>query len=426
IQADFGYIEQNVNGTHNTPLHRLRSNAYKTFETLPFPTVRNEEWKYTNVMQLVGKSYSSQFTASKHQHIADAGIPGIETNIAVMVNGKLDLQNSMLSLPDGVVCMDIHQAYSEHQQLINERLGALVPHDTNAFTASNTACTDSGLFVLIPKGVTVDEPLLILHVIDATEQNMFVQPRLLVIAGENSELTIITRTVTHGTNSSLTNSVIESYAAANARLSMVTLQDDADSASSITTHNLDQKRGSVVNLITVTLSGQIIRNTVGTRLSESGSEAHMYGLYCVGGTTLVDNHTVMDHAMPHCHSNELFKGILADKSQGVFNGKIFVREDAQKTLAYQSNKNILLSESANVNTKPQLEIFADDVKCSHGCTVGQLDEESIFYLRARGLSEQSAKALLLIAFAEDITSQISNEPLRNFINEKIEQRLGIA
>jgi Fe-S cluster assembly protein SufD len=184
-----------------------------------------------------------------------------------------------------------------------------------------------------------------------------------------------------------------------------------------------QEAHSVSRGMTVSLGGAIVRNDVVALLTESGCEANMLGVYCINGTTLVDNHTVMDHRVAHCLSNELFKGIVSDSAHGVFNGKIFVRQDAQKTLAYQSNRNIVLSDTASVNTKPQLEIFADDVKCSHGCTVGTIDEEAMFYAQARGIGKEEARALLLAAFMEDVTNNIPHEHLRAVINERIESRL---
>ncbi|MFN8367854.1 MAG: Fe-S cluster assembly protein SufD [Candidatus Kapaibacterium sp.] len=422
IVADYSAKAEHLNGFAGSRFHVLRQQAFEQLSTQSFPTVKNEEWKYTNVQALVAQTYTTPETTIAS--VDEYCIPDMECIKVVFVNGEFSATLSdSLSDIHGLTAGSLHNEYASNKEVIDEKLGTAVNTETNAFTTANTAVMNDGLFVNVAKNTIVEKPLYVLSIVDATAGNTLVQPRHLLLFGENSQATVIFRTVTLGANSSVTNQIVECFAERAAIVNCYVVQDDSENASIINTHNTHQNANSVLNIVTVSLSGAIIRNTVGTKLNEQNTEAHMYGLYVTDGKTHVDNHTVMDHAVANCHSNELYKGILDGNSQGVFNGKIFVREDAQKTLAYQSNRNILLSNTATVNTKPQLEIWADDVKCSHGCTVGQLDEEALFYLRARGIGERNAKALLLTAFAEDITEKISIEALRNFINSKIEQRL---
>lgn len=422
IVADYSAKAEHLNGFAGSRFHVLRQQAFEQLSTQSFPTVKNEEWKYTNVQALVAQTYTTPETTIAS--VDEYCIPDMECIKVVFVNGEFSatLSDSLADI-HGLTAGSLHNEYASNKEVIDEKLGTAVNTETNAFTTANTAVMNDGLFVNVAKNTIVEKPLYVLSIVDATAGNTLVQPRHLLLFGENSQATVIFRTVTLGANSSVTNQIVECFVERAAIVNCYVVQDDSENASIINTHNTHQNANSVLNIVTVSLSGAIIRNTVGTKLNEQNTEAHMYGLYVTDGKTHVDNHTVMDHAVANCHSNELYKGILDGNSQGVFNGKIFVREDAQKTLAYQSNRNILLSNTATVNTKPQLEIWADDVKCSHGCTVGQLDEEALFYLRARGIGERNAKALLLTAFAEDITEKISIEALRNFINTKIEQRL---
>ena len=241
---------------------------------------------------------------------------------------------------------------------------------------------------------------------------------------KSAKLQIVENYATLGPMDSFTNEVIEIIVDTNAIVEYYKIQSDLITASQVGTTHIRQIGKSYVHTFTVSLNGGMIRNNTDIIMEAAGNEAHMYGLYLLKGRTHVDNHTLVDNTKPNCFSNEFYKGIIDERATGVFSGKIFVRPDAQKTNAYQSNKNILLSDEATVNTKPQLEIFADDVKCSHGCTVGQLDEEALFYLRTRGISREHAQSMLLQAFAADIVEQIKPEPLRKYVEEKIIERLA--
>jgi Fe-S cluster assembly protein SufD len=425
LVRDFEAMEAKLNGSRGTVLHELRKKAIDTFVAQGFPTIRNEEWKYTNVMQIVNKEYVSPTVdeSTLADTVTKNDIFGGSANLVVFVNGHYSSVLSSIKDSTDVVIESLHSAIAKQTENLEERVGSLIDHTTNGFTALNSAFVEDGLYLDIKPNAVVERPIYVLSLLTAESANVLAQPRNIINVGKSSQSTVIFRSVTIGNNLSLVNSGTEIFVAENAQCTVIQIQDDTETASTINTVNADQRRDSVLTVITVSLSGAIVRNTIGTRLSESNSTANMYGVYCLDGNTLVDNHTVMDHAVPNCLSNELYKGILDGKSQGVFNGKIFVRQDAQKTLAYQSNRNILLSDTATINTKPQLEIWADDVKCSHGCAVGQLDENALFYLQARGIPETPAKALLLTAFAEDVTSRIENDVVREFVNSNIESRL---
>lgn len=425
LVRDFEVMEAKLNGTRGTVLHELRKKALDTFVSQGFPTIRNEEWKYTNVMQIVNKEYTTPVVdeSSLADTVKKNDIFGGTANLVVFVNGNYSTELSSIKDDANVVVESLHNAIANQTTGVEERVGSLIDYTTNGFTALNSAFVQDGLYVDIKSNAVIERPIYVLSILTTESSNVLAQPRNFINVGKSSQSTIVFRSVTIGDKLSLVNSGTEIFVAENAHCTVIHIQDDSETASTINTVNADQRRDSVLTIITVSLSGAIVRNTIGTRLSESNSTANMYGVYCLDGNTLVDNHTVMDHAVPNCLSNELYKGILDGKSQGVFNGKIFVRQDAQKTLAYQSNRNILLSDTATINTKPQLEIWADDVKCSHGCAVGQLDENALFYLQARGIPETPAKALLLTAFAEDVTSRIENDVVREYVNSTIESRL---
>jgi Fe-S cluster assembly protein SufD len=288
----------------------------------------------------------------------------------------------------------------------------------------NAAFAAGGVYVKVKKGKKVEHPVVIYHIADASVGFIFSQPRILVNVEQAAEVVILETYKKVGNDDSLTNEVIEICAAQDSIMNYIKIQDEGKGSNHAGTTHIRQLAKCVTHAVTLTLSGNIVRNNLNMVMEAANSESHMYGLYLLNGETLADNHTIVDNQQPNCLSNELYKGIMDEKSTGVFNGKIFVRQDAQKTNAYQSNKNILIGDSASANTKPQLEIFADDVKCSHGCTIGKLDQDAMFYLKARGISELNARALLLHAFAVDILDQIKDEEIRSYADKLISERLS--
>jgi Fe-S cluster assembly protein SufD len=290
--------------------------------------------------------------------------------------------------------------------------------------ALNTALAMHGVFVHVKKGKAIERPILMLHVADARQASPLAQPRHLIIAEENSQVTVVERYVSLGKSTAVVNSVTEVSVAPYAVVDHYSIQEEGEAVSHIGLLQAKQGNNSHFSNTAIFLGDGMVRKNLNISLDGQHSEGYMNGLYLLGNRAHVDNHTMVDHRVPNCYSNELYKGVLDGQSRGVFNGKIFVRQDAQKTNAFQSNNNILLSDKAVVDTKPQLEIWADDVKCSHGATVGTLNEEPMFYLRSRGIPEAKAKALLTFAFAADVLERIKLAPLKAYIATEIAKRLG--
>jgi Fe-S cluster assembly protein SufD len=317
-------------------------------------------------------------------------------------------------------------AKDEYKDIIARHLGHSGKYIKDGIHALNTAFLQEGIFIYVKKGAVLEHPVYIYNITDARSANILSQPRSLIYIGENARVQFVETYATLGLSESFTNEVMEVVVEKDAIVEYYKIQNDAAHNSQVITTHFRQVGKSLVNTVTISLDGSIVRNNLNIAMEAEHSESHFYGLYFLKGKTHVDNHTVVDNVKPHCFSNELYKGIIDDDATAVFNGKIFVQRDAQKTNAFQSNKNILLSDTATVNTKPQLEIFADDVKCSHGCTVGQLDDEGLFYLRSRGINEKAARSLLVHAFAIDILEHIKPEPIRKYVDQLISERLNFS
>lgn len=316
----------------------------------------------------------------------------------------------------------MEEAAIEYKDIVAKHLGHSNRYVNDGIQALNTAFVHNGIFIHIKQGEITEHPVYIYH-ITVSETNLFSQPRILVHAGENAQVQIVETHKSFGNTESFSNQVIEVVLEKAAVVEYYKIQNDKKTTSQVCTTHFRQVGKSYIHAVTISLDGDIIRNNLNVSMEAERSEVHLYGLYFLKGTTHVDNHTVVDNVMPNCESNQLYKGIINDHGTAVFNGKIFVQRLAQKTNAYQSNKNILLSDTATVNSKPQLEIFADDVKCSHGCTVGRLDEEGLFYLRSRGISEKIARSLLVHSFAVDILEHIKLIPVRDYVDALISERL---
>jgi Fe-S cluster assembly protein SufD len=403
-------------------LQARKKEALANFEKLGFPTTKNEEWKYTNITSLLKKDFilSGKTTITK-EDIQPFLLDITEANHIVFVNGNYSKDFSKTISPENSL---IIKNFSDADPAILESyFGKLADANKESFTALNTAFSENGAFIRVPKGKTVEAPVILYFISDARQTDVFTQPRNLFLAEENSQVKIIETFNTIGSNSSFTNSVTEIILRQDAFVDYYKIQNESENGHHVGTTEVLHEAKSNFSSTTITINGGIIRNNLNIELAAEYCESTLYGLYVLKNKQHVDNHTLVDHAKPNCYSNELYKGILDNKSTGVFNGKIFVKPDAQKTNAFQSNKNILLSKDASMNTKPQLEIFADDVKCSHGTTVGQMDEEPLFYLRSRGIREDNAKALLMNAFANDIIEHIKIESLKDKIQHLVFERL---
>ena len=413
-------------------LKSLREQGFEQFSREGLPTIKNEEWKYTSISELFKKEYHLPQAIATHTittaEIESVRLPGAaEANELFFINGKFDASLSVIrSGADELTVLDMEEADATgYHDLIGEHLNKSSQFIKDGLHALNTSFIKGSVFVKVTKNKSLKHPLYVYHLTDTKENHTLAQPRSLVYVEENARVQVVETAATFGSMDSLTNEVIEIVVNENAQVEYYKIQNDVSQASHVGTTHIRQVGKSYVHTVTISLSGGTIRNNIDIIMEKEGNEAHMYGLYLLNGRTHVDNHTLVDNTKPNCFSNELYKGIIDDYATGVFSGKIYVRPDAQKTNAYQSNKNILLSETGTVNTKPQLEIFADDVKCSHGCTVGQLDAEALYYLRSRGISKTNARAMLLQAFAGDVVNQIRIETIKEYVEELIEERLSV-
>ncbi|MDB4922508.1 Fe-S cluster assembly protein SufD [Mucilaginibacter sp.] len=406
----------------------VRLKGFDTFTNSGLPSLRNEEWKYTNISSLFNKEYHVAAVDEKPvlSDVDFLRLPGHSgANELVFVNGRFMPTLSTIRSPDNqLTLMPLEDAANGiYKELVKEHLGQSSKYLKDGIHALNTSFISGGVFIHIAKKQQLEHPIYLYHVSDARDHHTLSQPRSLVYAGEGSKLQLVETYQTIGTADSFTNQVMEVVVNNDTRMEYYKLQNDSANASQVSTTHIRQAGRSYVHAVTITLNGGMIRNNMNLVLDAAGNETHLYGLYLLNGRTHADNHTLVDNRMPNCFSNQLYKGIVDDNATAVFNGKIMVQPQAQKTNAYQSNKNILLTDQASINTKPQLEIFADDVKCSHGCTVGQLDETALFYLRARGIPKENAQAMLLQAFTADILVQVKPLLLREHIRQLITVQL---
>jgi Fe-S cluster assembly protein SufD len=400
----------------------VREQAMESFSKQGIPGRKSEEYKYVNMELALKGDFKIAEGATVSAGEIDAYRIVKDAAVLVIVNGKFNAALSELKQHQGLFISDISETASN---------AAFQKHYTNytdiysdPFTALNTALATGGVFIHVSKNATVELPLHIIHISSAAE-NMLASPRNLVVLEENARAVIIESFITVGSSAKVfSNALTEMYIDAGANLQHYKIQEEQENGHLVNTTQAVQKKQSVFSTANFTFSGALVRNNLNIVLDDEFIETHLNGLYLAKGNQNVDNHTLVDHRKPNCNSNELYKGIIEERATATFNGKIYVRKDAQKTNAFQSNKNILLSDEGTINTKPQLEIYADDVKCSHGTSTGKLDEDKIFYLRARGISEASAKKLLMHAFASEVVENIRIDALREYVEEKITARFA--
>ena len=428
LRENFNAFEVGLNGKSKTEIHKVRRNAIEAFENLGLPGSKNEEYKFTDLKKALNKHFDFKTIDARgsidKEEIAQYMLPGLKANVLIFVNGHFESElSTIVSQKDELIIKDLSLAIEENKEDIDNYFSKYADYSADAFVALNTAFASQGCFIKVADNKTVETPTTLYFFNDSKSDKAYSQPRNLIIAGKNSEATFIESFHTIGEHASFTNTVTEIIVGENARTSYYKLQNNQESAYHVGTTQVWQTRTSNFSAYTFTLDGAMVRNNLNIASDGEGCESHMYGLYLLHGQTHVDNHTVIDHIQPNSFSNELYKGIMEDQSHGVFNGKVYVRQAAQKTNAFQSNKNILLSDGAVINSKPQLEIWADDVKCSHGCTTGQLDEEAMFYLQTRGLSKEKARVLLLYAFATEVLEHVKLDPLKEYLENLISERL---
>ena len=412
-------------------LKRLRESAMESFQELGFPSVKDEEWKYTNVAPIARIDFKPATLTGAAPSGSDAGdlaafgCSEAKDSQLVFVNGMLrsDL-SSLTGLPPEVAAMDLSQTISDERygEIAWKHLAQQADYVANGFTALNTAFISNGVFVYIPKDVRVESPIHLLFISDGGQTASF--PRVLVIAEENSSATVIESYAGIQDARYFTNAVVEIILKDGAQLEHYKIQRESARSFHIATTAADLGPNSRYDATSITFGAEISRHDINVTLDHEGAECWVDGLYLVTTGQHADTHSLIDHRKPHCTSHQLYKGILDGKSRAVFNGKVFVRHDAQKTDAMQTNKNLLLSNEARVDTKPQLEILADDVKCAHGAAVGQIDEDELFYLETRGIHHDLARNLLTYGFAEEVIGKIKIDSIREQLDEAVLNRLN--
>jgi len=418
----------NVAGRHDFPRWReLRRHAIEAFAAIGLPKPTDERWRNTEIKRQTDLSYEIHFEDFQHdldvEKIFACEVPDLDTFLITMVNGWYAYRNSALRiLPSGTIIGSLSRALRDAPELVEAHLGRYAQVEGNPFAALNTAFASDGIFIYVPDNTTVTKPIQMVNVVDHPN-NLFMQTRNLVIVGRNSRLELVHCDDSHNHTAGFTNALTEVFMGENAAVDYYKMQNVNDHSTVLHSAWFHLERDARLNSHAISLNGGLIRNESSVRLNGPGADANVYGLYLMDKKQQTDNLVFIDHAAPHCTSNEMFKGILDDYARAVFNGHILVRPGAQKTAAFQSNRNILLTDKARVNTQPFLEIYADDVKCSHGATVGQLDSEAMFYLRTRGIGEENARMLLMYAFAAEVVGKIGIENLRDRIDDLVKKRL---
>lgn len=407
-----------------TWLKNLRRAGEAHFAELGYPTTEEEEWRFTNVRPIAETEWQRPAADVRltPADIAPFTYGNLTSRRLVFVDGKFHPELSTPGKNNGVTVLSLAAAIQADGDVLSKHLGRYARYDDNAFAALNTSLIEDGAVIVIGAKQRIEEPIFLLFVSSGKVAGVIANPRILVVAHERAEARVIEKYVSLGSENHFTNGVTELVLEESARIEHCKIQDENLNAFHVATISAYQKRNSNLLTHSISLGGAITRNNIIPVLDSEGCECTMNGLYLGRDTQLIDHHTSIHHAKPNCNSHEFYHGILDGKSQGVFNGKIFVRPDAQKTDAKQTNRNLLLSDEATVNTKPQLEIFADDVKCTHGATVGQLEDEHIFYLRARGIGLENARRMLVHAFASDIVNRISIEAIRDELDQMFFER----
>ncbi len=427
LAGRFEAFEKSLNGQSKSAIHQVRKNAFKALKENGFPAPKDEEYKFTNLTKALEKNIDFHTEAPtpsiSANQVESIKVPNLDAYNLVFINGELSDEFSDKISVDGLEVNSFKEASSTKSDEVATYFGQQANFESDPFIALNTAFSQNGAVISVSDNAVIDKPIALYFVSDSSHSQPIYNTRNIIVVGKSAQVTVLEKFDTLGKEKSFTNAVNEIYVAENANAKFFKIENDKDTTYHISNVNVAQDRSSRFTSNTIALNGAMVRNNLDIKLNDEGIEAHMNGLYVLSGKTHVDNHTTVDHKMPNCYSNELYKGIMDDKSKGVFNGKIFVRKDAQKTNAFQSNKNILMTDEATVNTKPQLEIWADDVQCSHGCTTGQLDQDALFYLQARGIRKERARAILLHAFAIDVIENLEIKAIQEYVEKIITARL---
>lgn len=431
INTDFatlfkdGYVQ--LEAGCSAVMNSCRKEAFEKFVQLGGIPQKTEDYIYTDLLPVFGKDYHVMFKYVRQEvdinEVFRCSVTDLVTDPILTVNGWWFDGNIVPELPDEVVICSLREASVKYPDLFREHYNRYaVKARKDGLVALNTAFAQDGVFVYVPDDVVLERPLQIINLLRANADLMGYQ-RNLVILGKNAQATLLVCDHTLSNQNFLANNTTEIYLGPNARMDYYQVQNQHSGASQINSLFVSEHRNSVFDSNVVTLYGGLIRNNMYVALNEEGADCNLYGMYILDKKQVVDNFSYIDHIAPRCTSNEHFKGVMDDAALANFCGCIRVRPDAQKTEAYQANNNLLLSDAARINTKPQLIIDADDVKCSHGATVGQIDEEAMFYLRSRGIGQEEARMMMMFGFAHDIIRHVKLEPLREKIDDLIEKRL---
>ena len=408
-------------------VHELRSTAIKIFEEKGFPSKKDEAWKYTSLVSVLKEDYSvfpKQDNTLEYNRVKEYFLDDIDSYKIIFIDGKYASHLSQTTHDGMDVCLMSAALNKPKYRLIIENYFNKTA-TTDGLTSLNTAFSSEGAYIHIPKNKLVEKPIQIVHFSTGNESATMLQPRNLVVVDENSHVQIIERHQSLSDNAVLTNSVTEVFANKRAIVDYYKIQNDNTNASLIDNTFINQKRESLATVHTFSFGGKLTRNNLNFYQNGERIDSTLKGITIIGDKQHVDHNTLVHHIEPNCESHQDYKGIFNDKATGVFNGKVIVEKEAQKTNAFQANNNILLSDNAAINTKPQLEIFADDVKCSHGCTIGQLDESALFYMRSRGIPEKEARALLMFAFSNNVLESVKIPELKQRITKIIAKKLGV-
>jgi Fe-S cluster assembly protein SufD len=409
-------------------VHDVRTEAIKHFENHGFPSKKDEAWKYTSLNKILKEDYSvfaKDADALEYKDVKKYFIHDIDSYKIVFVDGKYSSHLSETTHDGMDVClMSAALTKSKYHVLIKNYFNQVAAKD-ESLASLNTAFSREGAFIHIPKSKLAQKPIQIIHFYTGNEAALMLQPRNLIIVDENSHVQIIERHQSLTSNPVLTNSVTEIFANKRAIVDYYKVQNDEHNASLIDNTYINQKQQSNVSVHTFSFGGKLTRNNLNFYQNGERIDSTLKGVTIIGDKQHVDHNTLVHHIEPNCESHQDYKGIFGDSATGVFNGKVVVEKEAQKTNAFQANNNLLVNDKATINTKPQLEIFADDVKCSHGCTIGQLDESALFYLRSRGIPEKEARALLMYAFANNVLESVKIPELKKRINGLIADKLGV-
>ena len=425
IVSSYVAFEDGVN--INSDIHDIRTDAFQQFEKLGFPSKKLEAWKYTSLNAILKEDYSIFPDKEKTVNLADVKqyfIHDIDTYKIIFIDGKYSSFLSETTHDNIDVClMSSALSKSKYKPVIENYFNKIATK--NGLNALNTAFCQEGAYIHIKKNKLAERPIQIIHFSTGKEPALFLQPRNLIVVDENAQVQIIERHQSLTENPTLTNSVTEIFAAKRAIIDLYKIQNDKHEASLIDNTFIDQHTESNVSVHTFSFGGKLTRNNLNFYQNGQNIESTLKGVTIIGQKQHVDHNTLVHHIQPNCQSHQDYKGIFSDNSVGVFNGKVIVEKEAQKTNAFQANNNLLVNDKAAINTKPQLEIFADDVKCSHGCTIGQLDENAMFYLRTRGIPTKEAKALLMYAFANNVLESVKIPQLKKRINKLVANKLGV-